>query len=633
MSFRFRFVFSFILLETLFMVGIVVVNFNSLERESRQLMTDKTQLASTMFNEVVATPLIINDLATIDDAAQRFVAMPGVVQVELFDNEGRLLSNAFSTHENYQSASIKQALSNNLSAVAIDSNGVKQLQNFHFLTISDPVTVEEESIGSANFVYDITRSIVALNQNAFWTYLLAGIEIFISTAVALFMGFRIATAIDKLSFVTKEIAENRPVDIPRYKKRGDEIDQLYGSVKTMQDNIIHRTAALIEESKKAQAASKAKSDFLATMSHEIRTPINGVMGSLELINLPDLKEKDASQIRTALSSAEMLMATVTDILDYSKMEAGKLAIHNKPVSLLQFVNDIENIYRPLIENKGLAFVVDKSQISQAYVFADEHRLKQILSNYMNNALKFTELGVIKLTTAYSVEGQIRFSVSDQGVGIREDDIPQLFREFSQIESGANRNFGGTGLGLVIVKKLAELMNGTTTVESEFGKGSKFSVQLTLIPATAEDFEATQPKPVKSLVNTTRLEASVLLVEDNLINQKVAQKVLEKIGCTVTLANNGVEALEQMHSTSFDLVLMDCQMPIMDGLTATAKIRETDTKTPIIALTANAQDSDRDACFAAGMNDFVSKPFKQKSLFSAMVAQISERQMTTFAPAA
>ena len=614
------------------MIGIVVVNFNSLERESRQLMTDKTQLASTMFSEVVATPLIVNDLATIDDAAQRFVAMPGIVQVELFNEDGQLLSNAFSTNKSYQKNSIKQALNNNLNAVAIDGNGVKQFENYHFLTVSDPVTIDDEIIGSANFVYDITRSIVALNQNAFWTYLLAGIEIFISTAVALFMGFRIATAIDKLSFVTKEIAENRPVDIPNYKKRGDEIDQLYGSVKTMQDNIIQRTAALVEESKKAQAASQAKSDFLATMSHEIRTPINGVMGSLDLIDLQDLKEKDASQVRTALSSAEMLMTTVTDILDYSKMEAGKLAIRNKPTSLIQFIDSLEGIYRPLIENKGLAFVVDKTQIAQAYVFADENRLKQILSNYLNNALKFTNAGVIQLTMQSSIDGKISFSVSDQGVGVKENEIQHLFQEFSQIDSGANRSFGGTGLGLVIVKKLAELMNGTTAVESEFGKGSTFSVQLSLVPASAEDFEATQPKPVTSLANTTRLEANVLLVEDNRVNQMVARKVLEKIGCTVTIANNGAEALDQMKASDFDIVLMDCQMPIMDGLTATAKIRETDVSTPIIALTANAQDADRDACFAAGMNDFISKPFKQKSLFSAMVAQISGNQVPTCAPA-
>lgn len=607
------------------MICIVVVNFNSLERESRQLMTDKTELASTMFSEVVSTPLIVNDLATIDDAAQRFVAMPGVVQVELFNDEGLPLSNAFSTDEQYQSESIKLALSDNLSDVELDNNGVRQFENHHYLTVNGPITVEGEKIGSANFVYDITRSIVALNQNAFWTYLLAGIEIFISTAVALFMGFRIATAIDKLSFVTKEIAENRPVEIPSYRKRGDEIDQLYGSVKTMQDNILQRTNDLQEESKKAKAASRAKSDFLATMSHEIRTPINGVMGSLELIDLPDLKEKDASQVRTALSSAEMLMTTVTDILDFSKMEAGKLRINNKPISLTHFIDNIETTYRPLIENKGLAFVVDRSLIEHQFVFADENRLKQMLSNYLNNAFKFTSSGVIQLTTKSSLNGQVEFIVKDQGVGIKADDIQHLFREFSQVDSGANRNFGGTGLGLVIVKKLAELMNGTAHVDSEFGKGSQFSVQLSLIPATAEDFESTQVKPVEPLVKSTHLDANVLLVEDNLINQKVAQKVLQKIGCTVTLANNGAEAVDIMLEHSFDLVLMDCQMPVMDGLTATTKIRETDTSTPIIALTANAQDADRDACFEAGMNDFVSKPFKQQSLFSAMAAQVAENQ--------
>ena len=629
MSFRFRFVFSFILIETAFMIAIVFMNFNSLERESRQLMSDKTQLASTMFSEVVSTALIVNDLATLDDAAKRFVAIDGVVKVQLYNDAGELLSDGLSELDDYKSEGLKQALTTNLESIESNENGVKQFDDNFFLTVTDPIFVEEIAVGSANFVYDISRSVKALRSNAFWTYLLASLEILISTGIALFTGFRIATAVDKLSYVTNEIAHNRPAMIPKYRKRGDEIDRLYGSVEQMQKNINQRSADLMEESIKAKAASKAKSDFLATMSHEIRTPINGVIGSLSAMDLEDLMEKDAAQINTALSSAEILMTTVNDILDFSKIEAGKLSIFNVPISINQFTQDIENVYRPVIEGKGLKFKVLIEPLDHEYFFADHIRIKQIINNYLNNAIKFSDSGTITLKVYKSPnDDEIAFSVSDEGIGIKSKDFDSLFQQFSQIDSGSNRLHGGTGLGLVIVRKLTELMNGTVDVKSEHGNGSCFSIHLPLIPATEDDYSATQPiVATKKAPSSKQLKADILLVEDNMINQKVAIRLLEKAGCSVTVANNGIEALEQLEKSSFDVVLMDCQMPVMDGLTATSRIRDSDTITPIIALTANAQDSDREACMKVGMNDFVSKPFRPETLFSAIKNQIAKASVT------
>ncbi|WP_022952768.1 response regulator [Leucothrix mucor] len=623
MSFRFRFVISFIFLETLFTLAIVAVNFNSLDRESRQLMRDKTSLASTMFSEVVTTPLIVNDLATIDDAAQRFVAMEGAVQVQLYNTDGLLLAQAYSDVPKYQEPALKQGLSDNLQDQAVDENGVKEYEKNFFLTVKDPISIDGSEIGSAKFVYDITRSMTALSNNAFWTYLLAAVEIFISTIVSLVMGYRVATAIDKLSFVTKEIAHNRPVEIPVYKRRGDEIDQLYQSIQLMRDNIDERTQSLIEESKKTKAANRAKSEFLAVMSHEIRTPINGIVGSLELVEDKKLSPQNTENINTALCSAELLMGTVTDILDYSSIREGELTLAPTPISIPVLISEIDAIYRPLIEHKSLSFKVDSSELNNHYVFADKKRIRQMLNNYLNNAIKFTDTGTITLKVFNNAEGDTGFSVTDEGIGIEQDDLGRLFKTFVQLDSGSNRHFGGTGLGLVIVRKLTELMNGSVTVASVPGVGSVFGTILPLTPATQADYQATLPKPEKpKAVATPTLTADVLLVEDNKINQKVAMRLLEKGGCTLWVANDGKEAVDLAKQQTFDIILMDCQMPVMDGLTATAKIREFDQQIPIIALTANAQESDRQACMQSGMNDFISKPFKPANLFSAMEAQLA-----------
>lgn len=626
MSFRFHFIITFIVLETLFLLGIVALNFNSLERESHQLIQDKTEIASSLFSEVVKTALLVNDLATIDDAAKQFVGMENIVSVQLYNADGELLSSAYNQNPRYQEKPVNNILLNGINAIPDDENGIRYINDYAFLTLDSTVKVDDTLIGATYFIYDVTRSMQALSTNAFYTYLLAGTEIFISSLVSLWIGFRIANAIERLSLVANEIAHDRTIEIPEYKKNGDEIDKLYQSVRNMQNMIIERKDKLEQEKDKANKANKAKSDFLAVMSHEIRTPLNGITGSLDLIDLKKLDPDDTKQVQLAQTSSELLLTTINDILDFSKIEAGKFSLHNAPFSMKRLLSETEQIYRPLIEGRGLYFKLQQQSIEQLYLIGDQIRIKQILGNYLNNALKFTDEGGITLCAQYSVEEGLALLVQDTGIGIKDEDIANLFSHFTQVDNGANRRYGGTGLGLAIAKSLAGLMEGNVYVSSQYGKGSIFGASLKLETTTENEYVKTLPNlPEQDAINNDETKHfRILLVEDNIVNQKVAQRILEKKGHHVEIAVNGVEALQYFaQDHAFDLVLMDCQMPVMDGLTASRKIRAIDQDIPIIALTANTQDSDKEACYQAGMNDFVSKPFKPQKLYDVIAQHVGE----------
>lgn len=373
----------------------------------------------------------------------------------------------------------------------------------------------------------------------------------------------------------------------------------------------------------ANHANKAKSKFLANMSHEIRTPMNGVLGMLELLTYTELDEGQRHKVDIAQTSAKALLGLINDILDLSKLDAGKVSFEKIDFALGSLVTEVSSTQQYLMEGDGVELILDFDQSDPLWSVGDPMRVRQVLTNLLSNAIKFTSQGEIRVSLKSTLVGQIRkveLSVQDTGIGIDDNKIASLFSAFTQADESTTRKYGGTGLGLSISKQLCGLMGGDLSVTSIVGQGSNF-VATFVFPVGKEKIKL---NPIKS--NTAGFELSglnILLVEDNKINQIVAQNMLVNMGCNVSVANNGLEALDVLKdSQKLDLVLMDCQMPEMDGLEATQIIRigevcPENQYIPIIALTANAMKGDEEKCIAAGMNGFISKPIDTDKLKSTI----------------
>ncbi len=372
----------------------------------------------------------------------------------------------------------------------------------------------------------------------------------------------------------------------------------------------------------AEAAGRARAAFLASMSHEIRTPLNAVIGMTSLLVDSPLSATQRDSIETIRTSGESLLAVINDILDLSKIESGKLAIDEQPFDPVDQIHKCVGILRMTATHKGLDIRTEIADGFPRVVLGDAMRLRQILLNLLSNAVKFTENGEIIISAdhrALSDDGsEIHIAVRDTGIGISESEKMRLFQAFSQVDVSTSRKYGGTGLGLVISRRLAELMKGSMWVESDVGRGSQFHFTLQVAPATAEADSASRDSPNAGVPLPANLR--LLLVDDNAINRKVALKMLERLGLAADVATDGAEACRAAAKTSYDVILMDVQMPVMDGLEATRAIRATHESRPrpwVIALTANACEDDRRECLDAGMEDFVRKPFTIAELTEAL----------------
>jgi signal transduction histidine kinase/ActR/RegA family two-component response regulator len=402
---------------------------------------------------------------------------------------------------------------------------------------------------------------------------------------------------------------------------------MYGNKRILIYRVIDITAMkenetkLIEAKESAEEAVKAKGQFLAMMSHEIRTPLNGVIATASMLTRTKLDTEQSEYVDTIKKSGQNLLMLINDILDFSKMESGKMTLDPQPSSPDEIVFDVADLLRPYAEEKGITLNVNLSTSGNDNLLIDGLKLKQVLLNLLGNALKFTEKGSVtirceKIGMIQETE-IIRYVISDTGIGISEDKMHLLFRSFSQVDSSTSRKYGGTGLGLAISQQIVELMGGAISVESMVGEGTTFSFTLKHMRTSPIELEPSSQSQVETSVNDFS-KINVLVADDNEINRQVFKYMLDALNINSDIAVDGLQVLARCAEKKYDLIFMDMQMPEMDGIEATRKIRaEIEHQPIIVAVTANSFVEDRERCIKSGMNDFLSKPFDNVQLVSLL----------------
>ncbi|GLO63441.1 histidine kinase [Vibrio sp. MACH09] len=603
-SFRTKTIIGIAAIEIILLVILIFSALSFLGNSNEKQLIQRAYATTTMFSHAVKDSVLVMDLATLDDLVNDIIELEDVRYVRII-SAGRTLASGGDPALLKQENRIDHSLD-----MVVDG-----IYDTRVDIVSDNIVYGAIEIGFATTAID---SLLKQARNSIIA--LASLEVALVALFSFILGTYLTRNLVKLRKATTIISKHGPgyqLEVP-YK---DELGEVVESFNQMSRNLAESYSEQQKAREEAEHANEAKSRFLASMSHEIRTPMNGVIGLLSSVEQSNLTKQQIKLINTAKESGQLMLSLINNILDFSKMEANNFVIEHNTFNLEKSIDTIYQTLHPIAINQGIELKINKNDLP-VWVIGDDTRYKQIILNLVGNALKFTVQGEIVIEVSCverSAEHAIvQCQVIDTGIGIEEDALPHLFDEFTMADQTYSRRYQGSGLGLAICKQLTDLMDGSISVDSIVDEGSRFTFTIPFqVASEGENTEQVQPT---SLLPQCK-KSKILVAEDNVANQLVVKTMFSHLGIEIDIASNGIQALEKINESSYDLVFMDISMPEMDGLEACRRIRASDNPTiaslKVIAFTAHALTGDKEKFLAVGMTDYLSKPVKRSNMINML----------------